>query len=375
MLFPLKIPQIFINFINSFLSFQDNKNKKEMIDDFTRGRVYQLAQEMLDGKKMSMTTIAKQVGVTRKTVKNILLSPLRLRRTCTRRKRAPSPGLAKRRRCLLQLAGTVCRKGHRTWPKYGSSRQLRAGLKEKTGELLSRRQIQREMKSLGLKPYVRQATTTRNPLELRKRKIFAKRMRSVGPKYHKRICFSDESWLTCNEATGRIQYARRKHDVQRIERKARWNTPSIMVFACVGRNYKSPLIIFPSKKRTEDGELLPFRLDAKSYVRRCLTPIAADLATKKKVFQQDGARSHASKVTTAYLKRKCLEWLEDWPPYSADWNAIERVWHELISRVGMMCPLTQEELIEAAKKAWDEIPQAVINQHCKHFTKQMEEYI
>jgi hypothetical protein len=253
------------------------------------------------------------------------------------------------------------------WPTYGSAAKLKAALFAKTCESLSIRQIQRDMKQAKMKSYVRPTTTTRKVAEVNARHKFA--AKHVDTDW-KSIVFSDESWLTCNEATGKYQYCHKRSDAVPREKKARWNVPSIMVWAAVGFNYKSELVIFPAKQES-DGQIKTFRLDAERYVRRCLSTVAKDLTEKNRLFQQDGARSHVAKSTKAYLKRKRIQWIEDWPPYSADMNMIEPIWKELADRVGAACPMTTEELIVAARAAWKALPQSVVNAHCKHFTTRM----
>jgi hypothetical protein len=182
--------------------------------------------------------------------------------------------------------------------------------------------------------------------------------------------FSDESWLSCNEVTGKVQWCRKKDDAIPREKKARWNVASIMVWAAVGYNFKSELIIFPAKQ-DDDGTITTFRLDAARYVKRCLSTVMAQVLRQKRIFQHDGARSHMAGSTKGYLKRKGVQWMEDWPAYSADLNMIEPVWKELNELVGARCPMTQSELVEAARMAWKELPQSVINAHCKHFKTQV----
>lgn len=96
-----------------------------------------------------------------------------------------------RRNELRKLTQLTCSKGHRKWPRYASS---------------------------------------------------------------KKVVFSDESWLCCNERTGRLQWCKKRDDALPLEKKARWNVPSIMVWATAGYDWKGPLIIFPSK-HSKDGEL------------------------------------------------------------------------------------------------------------------------
>ncbi|MDP3595106.1 transposase [Phenylobacterium sp.] len=202
---------------------------------------------------------------------------------------------------------------------------------------------------------------------MRKKIEFARKHRNTD---WRRIVFTDESWLCCNERTGKIHWARTRAEVLAMEKKARWNVPSIMIWGCIGYNYKSELIVFPSKQSV-DGEMKQFRLDSFAYVRRCLSTVAPSLAKTTRLFQQDGARSHAAKHTLQYLKRKGVALLEPWPPYSPELNAIERIWKEMNVRVGARCPMTMDELMVAAKEAWAELPQSVINAHCKHFREQV----
>jgi transposase len=144
-----------------------------------------------------------------------------------------------------------------------------------------------------------------------------------------------------------------------------------MIWGCVGWNYKSKLVILPAKQQ-KDGELRSFRLDSSQYIRRCLSAVSTELVRKGRIFQQDGARSHVSKQTLAYLKKKKLEVLEKWPPYSPDLSPIERIWHELQKRVGERCPMTTDELIKVAQEEWEKLPMSLINKHVKHFATQVK---
>ncbi len=314
----------------------------------------------------NIAACSRIAGVDRRTMKKYVATGFNK----IRKARSVPAKIVKRRNVLRQLAAKVCKKGHRTWPKYGSAEQLRSALFQSTGENLSRRQVSRELHAAGLNSYVRQPVPTRATADLKKRKDFAKKCRALTPKELRSIVFSDESWLSCVERTGKHQWAKKKTDVHPLEKKCRWNLPSIMVWGCVGHNYKSKLVFFPAKT-DKDGEIKQFRLDAQQYVRRCVSTVAKDLVTMKRIFQQDGARSHAARTTIAYLNRKEIRYLDNFPPYSPDLNVIERMWNELHHRVGATCPMTQEELIEAALKAWESIPQSLINKHCAHFATQI----
>jgi len=311
----------------------------------------------------SFSALARATGFSRRAV----TAAVKRGFTVAPNNRATSMRILTRRRELRKLTQLTCSKGHRKWPRYSSSKQLRAALAAKTGELLSDRHIRNELKAIGLKAYTRPAHTTRSKIDLRKRKAFAKKYLRCD---WKKVVFSDESWLCCNERTGRLQWCKKRDDALPLEQKARWNVPSIMVWATAGYDWKGPLIIFPSK-HSKDGELRQFRLDAEAYVKRCLSKVSAKLSNERRLFQQDGARSHAAKHTQSYLERKGVAWMKEWPPYSPDLNAIERLWKELNSRVGARCPMTEAELITAAQEEWAALPQELINRHCSHFPRQL----
>lgn len=282
-------------------------------------------------------------------------------------KRAKKASIRQRVRMVARIASEIAKKQHRSWPRSSSSRQIRAELAKRTGTLISISQVQRDLHCAKLKAYVRPSHPTRSRQDQRTRREFARK-----PIPWRRIVFSDESWLCCNERTGRIQWSKSRKKVLPLEKKARWNVASIMVWGCVGYNFKGPLIIFPSKVN-QDGELRQFRLDAQGYVRRCLSTVAPRLVRENRVFQQDGARSHAARSTIEYLHRKGVDFIASWPPYSPDLNAIERVWKDLNTNVGARSPMNVEELMRVALEEWEKLPQSLINAHCAHFPKQLAE--
>lgn len=332
-----------------------------MLNLFDIGRVRQAFEE-----HQTYTGAANATGFSRKTIAAIVQRGFKEERA----RRATSAKVLRRRAVLRRIAKKTVSKGDRKWAKFGSARQIRDQLNRETGEFLSIRTIQRELLAIGMRSYVRKALPTRRRSEIEKKKEFARKHTRLN---WRRVVFSDESWLCCNERTERTQYAECRDDVLPLEKKARWNVPSIMVWGAVGYNYKSRLIIFPSKAEDEGGEMRQFRLDAKGYVRKCLSTVAGDMVRGGRVWMQDGARAHAAAWTRAYLRRKGIDWLEDWPPYSPELNSIERLWKELNVRIGRRCPLTLEELIICAKEEWESLDQALINRHCHHFGSQMQE--
>jgi len=314
-------------------------------------------------KKISVTAAAHEAGLNPKTALKYAKNKFKH----VEYTRKTNPVVKKRRGVLVKLAKATVKAGHVVSPKYGSSSALRAGIFRETKKVVSARQIRRDMKELGFRSYRRKKCPTRTPKDVARRRAFAKRMLSF--KKCSDIVFSDETWLCCNEKTGIVQYAKCRDDVLPLERKARWNVASVLVWAAIGVGYRSPLVVFPSRHTNADGDETTFRLNNQLYIRRCLQKVVGDLLKRKKVFQQDGARAHVHKNVIRYLTNKKLDFISDWPSNSPDMNMIELLWKDLGDRVGAMCPFTEEELIRAAHKAWQEIPQASIDRTVLHFRK------
>ena len=99
------------------------------------------------------------------------------------------------------------------------------------------------------------------------------------------------------------------------------------------------------------------------------------------IFMQDNAPCHKSASTLAYLERKKVCLLSDWPPQSPDLNIIENLWAQLKRKVSERFPRNSSELWNFAKEEWynihndaiyklfDSIPRrlkAVIKNHGRH---------
>lgn len=107
---------------------------------------------------------------------------------------------------ISRLAQKQSQKQHRKWPTHSSARQIQQALQAETGKVISVRSTQRHLRKKGLKPLVRKALPTRKRCELAKKKEFARKHQNIR---WKEIVFTDESWVCCNERTGRIQWAKR----------------------------------------------------------------------------------------------------------------------------------------------------------------------
>lgn len=277
--------------------------------------------------------------------------------------------IVNRRKQLVVMAKETAKINGVLQPKYGSASNIARAYSRVTGEFASKRTVSDDLKKCGLRPYKRPRRPTRRVGELADRRAFCNKYLKKSDAWFKSVTFSDETWLTCNEYGCRVQYGSSKKDIIPMERKSKWNVPAMQCWGCVGYNYKSKLVLFPATVGKGE-EKRAFRLNSAAYIRRCLSHVADDLVKGKKVFIQDGARSHAGAVK--YLSRKNVDVLLDFPPYSPDMNMIEMLWNDLKRRVGKRCPLTFDELQKAAVEAWDEIPQELINNHVSRWKKVLQ---
>lgn len=303
------------------------------------------------------------------TIRRILRS--RSRGPAVRRTRLPSAAVVRRRGLLARAATVTVRVQHRVFPKYTSSRALRSYLHSE-GISVNERTVRRDLHCLGFKCLVRRPAPTRTEEDAKRRLAFA---RVWSRKDAKKLVFSDECWVTCLENTSRTMWVDRRCDPHAqplpLERKSRFNVPSVQVWAAFGFNYRSELVILP--RTTETGsDQSRWTLNGAGYIRRCLSKITPYLLSSKRILLQDGSRAHANKSVWGYAARKGLKLLEDFPANSPDYNMIEMVWGLLKKGIGRRCPLTMPDLIASAKAAWNEIPQTVLNNYVIHFGKLMK---
>ena len=130
-----------------------------------------------------------------------------------------------------------------------------------------------------------------------------------------------------------------------------------MIWAYITKGQKGPLIVlhYPGGK---GGEMTVDR-----YQEQVLESVLVDFldAVRAKkgsvIFQQDNAPAHIAKKTSRWFEEHGIETMFH-PPNSPDLNPIEHVWHELKRRLRSLQhhPTNVEELKEAVKRIWEEIP-------------------
>ena len=92
------------------------------------------------------------------------------------------------------------------------------------------------------------------------------------------------------------------------------------------------------------------------------------------LFQQDNARPHSARVTTAWLRRHRVRVL-DWPACSPDLSPIENVWRIMKRRIRQRRPRTVEQLKSCIHQEWAKIPLAKLQQLISSVPKRLQSVI
>ena len=279
--------------------------------------------------------------------------------------RKANPQAKKARARLLAKISKATRKvGQRVVPLYPTAPRIAARYRLVTGEKIHPTTCLRDLRSVGMRSYVRPHHP--NLKDAERRLQFAKRWRRFDPS---RIVFSDEHFISTNDNTHRRMIGASKDEILPRERQRRQNIPNFQIWAAIGVGWRSPLVFFP-KADPDDDTSHPggFRLNATRYVRRCLSKVSPYLSGSHLVFMQDGARCHTARTTLAYLEQKNITIMDDYPPHSPDLNPMEEVWALLDQRIAeRLLEQTEQALMDAARLAWSEIDQSVIDAHVMSF--------
>ena len=206
-------------------------------------------------------------------------------------------------------------------------------------------------------------------LQKKKRLRWAEDFDGIDDQEWDNLCSSDECYIELDDSKGRIYVTRsadEEYDENCLVPKFKQSPVKVMVWACVMRGVKGPLVVLEYPGGKGGG------MNTDRYISQVLEahlgPFYHRMEKERPgiVFQQDGAPSHTAKVTKKWLADHGID-LFPHPPNSPDLNPIEPLWHDLktIIRGAPHLPTTVPKLIKAVQDAWEKLPIADIDKHIK----------
>ena len=167
--------------------------------------------------------------------------------------------------------------------------------------------------------------------------------------------FSDETMLVLNPTKSRIRIIR-GIDSEAKYISVRGYPAKLMVWAAVGKDFKSPLV-----RVTASLTAIGYQhLLTESSIFELLNGRYGKAAF---VFQQDGASPHTARSTLKFLEGKAelLPRTCHWPASSPDLNVIENLWAILKRQMKYSDCHNLDAMYSEAVRAWEEIPMHVVN--------------
>jgi hypothetical protein len=177
------------------------------------------------------------------------------------------------------------------------------------------------------------------------------------------VLISDESRFSIGDDSRRRWIRRGMYLENTFQKKAKFQK-SLMVWACIGKNFKSPLIFIEGNLNTDGYIDMLTKNKVFETASECFSP-------EKVYFQQDGATCHTSKRSTEYIKQH-IELIENWPSNSPDLSPIENLWGILKYRLHQKTFTTIAELKLLLNQEWESIEMSLVNSLIEQIPARME---
>ena len=191
------------------------------------------------------------------------------------------------------------------------------------------------------------------------------------------ILFTDEKLFTIEESSNRQNDRIISHSSDTIPEDVRYVTRiqkplSVMVWTGVSGIGRTPLVFVPQRAK----------ISSISYRELILEPVVKDInqsmfSGKAFLFQQDGAPSHTSKLTQAWLKENIPDFLPRRNgPYSPDLNPIDySIWSILENKACANSHTSIDTLMTSLNREWGKIPQETLRTAVEAFPRRLKAVI
>ena len=292
-------------------------------------------------------TIARNLGISSSTVHNIIK---RFRESgeitaCKRQGRKPTLNA-----CDLRSLRRHCIKN-----RHQCVKDITTWAQEHFRKPLSVNTVRRYIRKCNLKLYYAKQKPFINNTQKRRRLLWARaHLRWTDAKW-KSVLWSDESTfqIVFGKCGRRVLRTKEEKDHPDCYGRKVQKPASVMVWGCVSASGMGNLHICEGTINAEryiqvlEQHMLPSK-QRLFHGRPCL-------------FQQDNAKPHSARLTTAWLRSKRVRVL-DWPACSPDLSPIENVWRIMKRKIRQRRPRTVEQLKLYIKQEWERIPPTKLQQ-------------
>ena len=237
------------------------------------------------------------------------------------------------------------------------------------------------------KPRVIRRVFFLKPIERNQRVQFCKFMKKnkIGPE---NIFFTDESIFPLhaylNKGTNKIRLTKK------TRRKLRYgDEKSINLITRQTHKFNNAIIVSGGICDEGLGEIIFHSGNLNSFAYKQVLKFYKEDINKypSKIFQQDGARSHSSKLSQNMIKflfkdKYIPTWDNDlkindenvprWPPNSPDLSPIEIIWSIIKQMLVFFPPKDMDDLKKTIKKIWDSIPKSICENIIEHMKYRWE---
>jgi len=305
------------------------------ISDHIRHTIIVRMQDQPNLKK-----VARDLNLCRTTVRNIWKKFLETGSISDKRKSGRPPlltGRGQRNLCVLAkkfpfLGPLELLQGSTSYPK------------------MSKSTIKRYLRKSGLFGRLAAKKPMLTKQHMRKRLLWCKAYSNFTEDMWSKVLFSDESQIQ--------KYSMHRRHVRRpvgyrfsnryICKTVKYGGFAIMCWGAILGDGSRTLIRCPP------------RMDSDAYIN-ILKEGLPNMYKDDSIFMHDGAPCHQSKKTSAYLHRKKVCVLCDWPSQSPDLNPIENLWAILKRNISRCNPVNKEDLWNLIVEEWNKIPYDTIH--------------
>ena len=237
-----------------------------------------------------------------------------------------------------------------------TARALQNDLQQATGVNVSAQTIRNRLHEGGLRarrPVVCPVLTAQHRGA---RLAFAIEHQNWHVRHWRPVLFTDESRFTLSTCDRRERVWRsqgERYAACNIVQHDRFGGGSVMVWGGISMEGRTDLY------RLENGSLTAIR-----YRDEILEPMVRPYAGAVGpgfLLMHDNARPHVARVCRQYLEDEGIDTIE-WPSRSPDLNPIEHLWDIMFQSIRrrQVAPQTLQELTDALRQIWEDIPQDTI---------------